>query len=191
MYLIADNAYRRCNLGRGRYIPFYNKKIYVHKTVKERIQKGYQPKAHNWDTVAQSPMLQYVSWFFYSSRQQHDQHLQLLVYHYITLQCCFATGLPQFYLPFHHQSHFTNILLLSQFVTILNIDFDQIMTCSLCLILFTNFPTESVNKHLLQWVDFSLPYAKEFNRYVLSHSHGYSYCSLSGKQMQTPVPATR
>jgi len=56
---------RMRNLGRGRYIPSYNNKVYVHKTVKERIEnqgKDYQPKAHNWDRVANSPgMLEYVS----------------------------------------------------------------------------------------------------------------------------------
>ncbi|KAF8332492.1 hypothetical protein F5887DRAFT_45647 [Amanita rubescens] len=52
---------RMRNLGRGRYIPSYNNKIYVHETVRDRIRKGYQPKAHNWDTVMDSPMLEYVS----------------------------------------------------------------------------------------------------------------------------------
>ncbi|KAF8326159.1 hypothetical protein F5887DRAFT_1139000 [Amanita rubescens] len=56
---------RMRNLGRGRYIPSYNNKVYVHRTVKERIEnpgRDYQPKAHNWDRVANSPgMLEYVS----------------------------------------------------------------------------------------------------------------------------------
>ena len=58
---MADNACRRVNLGRGRYIPFYNNKIYMHKTVKERIENGYKPMARNWETVAKSPVLEYVS----------------------------------------------------------------------------------------------------------------------------------
>ncbi|KAF8344878.1 hypothetical protein F5887DRAFT_969295 [Amanita rubescens] len=52
------------NMGRGRYIPFYENKIYVHKSVDYRIrhkEEKYTPKAYNWDKVAESPMLEYVS----------------------------------------------------------------------------------------------------------------------------------
>lgn len=56
---------RRTNWGHGRCIPFYENKIYVHKSVEHRIndEKGekYTPKAVNWDEVAKSPMLEYVS----------------------------------------------------------------------------------------------------------------------------------
>ena len=55
MHSIIDNVCRRRNLGRGRYIPFYNNKVYVHKTVEERIQNkenNYKPMAHNWEAVA-------------------------------------------------------------------------------------------------------------------------------------------
>lgn len=61
--MITDN-FRRCNFGRGRYIPFYKNQILVHETVKVRIEaekSTYKPKAWNWDTVKDSPMLKYVS----------------------------------------------------------------------------------------------------------------------------------
>ncbi|KAK2467670.1 hypothetical protein APHAL10511_000525 [Amanita phalloides] len=52
---------RMRNFGRGRYIPFYKNRILVHNSVKLRIDKcGYKPKAQNWKTVKDSPMLQYV-----------------------------------------------------------------------------------------------------------------------------------
>jgi len=52
------------NMGHGRYIPFYENKIYVHKSVEYRInnkKEKYTPKAYNWNKVAKSPMLEYVS----------------------------------------------------------------------------------------------------------------------------------
>ncbi|KAF8340209.1 hypothetical protein F5887DRAFT_979177, partial [Amanita rubescens] len=53
---------RMCNFGFGRYIPFYENKILVHSTFKLRIaEQGYKPHAQNWDTVKDSPMLEYVS----------------------------------------------------------------------------------------------------------------------------------
>jgi hypothetical protein len=55
------NAELRGNLGRGRYIPFYNDKIYIHDTVQLLTNHGYKPKARNWDTVKKSSMLEYVS----------------------------------------------------------------------------------------------------------------------------------
>ena len=64
LHLIAHNVYHRMNMGRGRYIPFYENKIYIHKSVEYRInnkEEKYKPKAYNWDKVAKSPMLEYVS----------------------------------------------------------------------------------------------------------------------------------
>ncbi|KAF8630027.1 hypothetical protein AX15_003142 [Amanita polypyramis BW_CC] len=57
---------RRRNFGRGRYIPFYKDKVFVHKTVRERMEKRmkdepvYVPRASNWKDVEDSPMLEYV-----------------------------------------------------------------------------------------------------------------------------------
>lgn len=65
MRLISYKVCNRINKGHGRYIPFYENKIYVHKSVEYRInnEKGekYTPKAVNWDKVVKSPMLEYVS----------------------------------------------------------------------------------------------------------------------------------
>ncbi|KAF8335121.1 hypothetical protein F5887DRAFT_989621 [Amanita rubescens] len=62
-YQDRKGNWRRANWGRGRHIPFYENKIYVHKSVECRIdsKEKYTPKADNWDTVAKSPMLEYVS----------------------------------------------------------------------------------------------------------------------------------
>ncbi len=61
--LIAYNVYHRMNMGHGRYIPFYENKIYVHKSVEYRInnkKEKYTPKAYNWNKVAKSPMHAFV-----------------------------------------------------------------------------------------------------------------------------------
>ncbi|KAF8630035.1 hypothetical protein AX15_003145 [Amanita polypyramis BW_CC] len=51
---------RMLNLGRGRYIPFYEDKIFVHKSVRELTSHGYIPKVSNWEVVIKSPMFKYV-----------------------------------------------------------------------------------------------------------------------------------
>ncbi|KAF8623792.1 hypothetical protein AX17_007295 [Amanita inopinata Kibby_2008] len=52
---------RMRNLGRGRYIPFYNNEIRVHESVQARMKaENYTPSANNWEQVNQSPMLKYV-----------------------------------------------------------------------------------------------------------------------------------
>jgi len=59
--------FRSFNLGRGRFIPFHNNKIYVHKSVRERIKnmantpEPYVPRARNWNHITQNPyMVEYV-----------------------------------------------------------------------------------------------------------------------------------
>ena len=66
LHLIANNVCRRANWGRGRHIPFYENKIYVHKSVEDRLNNEeykpkYKPKAYNWDEVVESGMIKYVS----------------------------------------------------------------------------------------------------------------------------------
>ena len=62
---MSNEAGRR-NFGRGRYIPFYQNEIEVHESVRTRIEetksflKPYTPKAHNWEQVSKSLMLNYV-----------------------------------------------------------------------------------------------------------------------------------
>ena len=56
----------RRNFGQGRYIPFYNNKVKVHISVQRRIEQtkgnvdAYTPQAHNWDTLQEMHMVQYV-----------------------------------------------------------------------------------------------------------------------------------
>ncbi|KAF8325512.1 hypothetical protein F5887DRAFT_248465 [Amanita rubescens] len=58
----GDWFHRRTrNFGRGRYIPFNNNKILVHKSVKKRLENqklNYVPAAHNWKVV--EDMIEYV-----------------------------------------------------------------------------------------------------------------------------------
>jgi len=53
---------RMRNFGRGRYIPVYEGKVLVHKTVGKRMEDapGYKPKAHNWDYLNKSGVVEYV-----------------------------------------------------------------------------------------------------------------------------------
>ena len=64
--LLFDILYRR-NFGQGRYIPFFEDEILVHKSVEDRIKDTakekdpYKPAAFNWDLAVSSGMLKYVS----------------------------------------------------------------------------------------------------------------------------------
>jgi uncharacterized protein (DUF2235 family) len=55
---------RMRNFGRGRYIPVHEGKVLVHKTVEKRMKdkkdKKYKPKAHNWDHLNKSGVVEYV-----------------------------------------------------------------------------------------------------------------------------------
>jgi len=52
---------RMCNFGRGRYVPVYEGKALVHRTVEKRIeQMEYTPKALNWKYLNESGLVEYV-----------------------------------------------------------------------------------------------------------------------------------